>query len=106
MKVNNLYIGDIKIIDDIHRFGYFQEIDHYNTSKIRTTILERIDKPSGVKYKDIIYGGKFEEGVPRFIHVGDEYVTNLSQEELMNKLEGYKRKSISKLKLAKILKRK
>lgn len=103
MKITNLYVGNINMINKIvdkgfDRFGVEIKVQ-------RVTLLYR--KNNNSRYaKDIVYGGKYHIGLPDFCdcEIGNLYASNLTSVISIEGLDFYK-KNVSKKKLLQIIKK-
>ena len=104
MKIRNLYIGQLKEVVDIKyiRTDGILCDKEVTSMLLRNTVFEKSNRDE-TKVKDIIYGGVYHIKRPFDCIVGESYATNLQQHLILEKIDGYNKKSISKKKLLKYI---
>lgn len=103
MRVRNLYIADIRMIQHIRTVNRLGE--HYTlvTKPVKQAIVYR--DPKLDKVRDVLSRKKYELGLPLERYHGQEYVVHLDHYPIHKVLEdsGYDKLDITKRKLLKLI---
>ena len=103
MKVKNLYVANIRMIQKIRTVNRFGEHYIITTKPMRKTIVYR--NPNRDIVRDVLSRKKYEIGITSYSYHGEEYVDYLSRyliDEIL-KNNGYDKPNITKRKLLKLI---
>ena len=103
MKVRNIYVADIRMIQHVRVINRLGEHYVLATKPMRQTIIYR--NPKRDRVRDILAMKKYEIGLPLERYHGEEYVVHLDHYPIHKVLEDndYDKPNITKRKLLKLI---
>lgn len=103
MKVKNLYVADIRMIQHLRTVNRLGEHYTLTTKPMRRTIIYR--NPKSDRVRDVLTRKKYEIGIPSYYYHGEEYVDYVYHYPIQKVLEdsGYDKPNITKRKLLRLI---